>query len=67
MPLADPTPLAYRISDACRVAGIGKTSLYALAAAGKLRLIRVAGRTLVPADDLRALIASAPSTKQAAQ
>ena len=59
------SPLAYRVPDACRAAGIGKTSLYALAAAGKLRLVRVAGRTLVPADDLRALIASAPQAKQA--
>jgi excisionase family DNA binding protein len=49
-------PLAYRISDACRVIGIGRTSLYELAADGKLSMIKVAGRTLVPASSLRALI-----------
>ena len=50
-------PIAYRISDACRVAGIGKSKLYALAAEGKLRLSRVVGRTLVPRAELQRLIA----------
>ncbi len=54
-------PLAYRVPDACTVLGIGRTSLYELMAAGKLRAIRVAGRTLVDAESARALIASAPA------
>lgn len=54
-------PLAYRVPDACAVLGIGRTSLYELMAAGKLRAIRIAGRTLVDAESARALIASAPA------
>ena len=60
-PPAEPRhePLAYRVEDACRVIGIGRTSLYALIGAGTLTPIRVAGRTLIPADQLRALINAA--------
>jgi hypothetical protein len=36
--------------------GPGRTKTYALAAEGKLRLVRVAGRTLVDGDSLRALL-----------
>ena len=48
--------LAYRIDEACRALGIGRTSLYALAASGQLRLVKIAGRTLVPESELRRLI-----------
>ncbi len=56
-----PEPLAYRIPDACHVLGLGKTSIYALMGEGKLRAIKVAGRTLIDAESARALIASAPA------
>ena len=49
-------PLAYRIRDACQVIGLGTTSIYKLAGEGKLRLVKVAGRTLVDAASLRSLI-----------
>ena len=39
------------------MAGFGRTLLYKLAKEGKLRLLKVAGRTLVCGDSLRALIA----------
>ena len=51
-----PDALAYRVPDACRTAGIGRTKLYELAAQGRLRLIRIDGRTLVDGDSLRALL-----------
>ena len=54
-----PDCLAYRVNDACHIAGIGRTSLYKLATEGKLRLVKVAGRTLVDAASLRALFATA--------
>jgi excisionase family DNA binding protein len=50
--------LAYRVNDACHITGIGRTSLYKLATEGKLRLVKVAGRTLVDAASLRALFAT---------
>jgi len=54
-----PPKLAYRIDDACYVAGIGKTTLYKLAAKGKLRLLKIGRRRLVDAKSLRALIEAA--------
>ncbi len=48
--------LAYTVDHACRMAGFGRTLLYKLAKEGKLRLLKVAGRTLVCGDSLRALI-----------
>nr|PZN85221.1 MAG: hypothetical protein DIU57_07105 [Pseudomonadota bacterium] len=46
---------AYRISEACTALGIGRTSLYKLVNEGKLRLINVAGRSLVPRSELERL------------
>lgn len=46
---------AYSINEACRSLGLGRTSIYALANAGHLRLLRIAGRTLVPRSELERL------------
>ena len=46
---------AYRVDEACRALGIGRTSLYALVNAGELQLIKIAGRTLVPRSELERL------------
>ena len=51
-----PEPLAYSISDACRVTSIGRTRLYALIAEGRLDVRKIGRRTLIPATSLRALI-----------
>jgi excisionase family DNA binding protein len=50
-------PIAYRIPDAVRISGIGRTTLYKLIADNKLRSTRVLGRRLVRRDDLEKLIA----------
>lgn len=47
--------LAYRIADACAALGIGRTSLYELVKTGELKLIKIAGRTLVPRSELERL------------
>jgi hypothetical protein len=52
-------PLAYRVNDASRISGLGRTTLYKLHTEGKLAMIKIAGRTLIPADSLKALIQSA--------
>jgi excisionase family DNA binding protein len=52
-PISD--KFAYRISEACTALGIGRTSLYKLVNEGKLRLINVAGRSLVPRSELERL------------
>lgn len=54
----DPTlePLAYRVNDALRVAGIGRTKLYELINSGQLATRKIGKRTLIPADSLKALV-----------
>lgn len=49
-------PLAYSISEACRVSSLGRTRLYQLIAEGRLEARKIGKRTLVPAASLRALI-----------
>jgi hypothetical protein len=51
-----PDALAYTIPDACRVTGIGRTKLYELIGAKRIRISRAAGRVLVLGDSLRALL-----------
>ena len=48
-------PRAYRIPDACRALGIGRSSLYKLASTGRLRLVRIGGRTVVPGAEIARL------------
>ena len=55
------TKLAYSIKEACAATSLGRTSIYAHIAAGRLRAVRVLGRTLIPADSLEALIAGEAS------
>jgi len=52
----DITPLAYTVKAACRLLSISRSTLYVLASQGQLRLIKVAGRTLVPAAEIARLI-----------
>lgn len=49
-------PLAYSISEACKVSSIGRTSLYQLINEGRLEVRKVGKRTLITARSLRALI-----------
>ena len=46
---------AYPVNDACHVLGIKRTLLYELAKTGQLRLIKIAGRTLVPRSEIERL------------
>lgn len=52
----DPPKIAYSIKEACRASSLGRTTIYAHIAAGRLRMVRVGGRTIIPADSLHALI-----------
>lgn len=65
-----PATLAYSISDACRATGLGRTSIYGLISEGRIEARRCGGRTLIPAESLRAFLASLPpvpiATKPAA-
>jgi excisionase family DNA binding protein len=52
----DPPKLAYSIREGVAATSLSKTTLYAMIAAGKLRAVRVGGRTVIPAESLHALI-----------
>lgn len=45
-------PRAYRVPDACRALGVGRSTIYKLASSGKLRLVRIGGRTVVPGAEI---------------
>ena len=49
-------PIAVRISEACRLTGIGRSKLYELIAGGQLEIVKVGAMTLVPMESLRGLI-----------
>ncbi len=48
--------LAYSIRQACQVSSLSRSAIYSHIAAGRLVVVRVGGRTLIPADALRAFI-----------
>ena len=54
--LSLPPKLAYSIKDACAALSLGKTKIFALIKVGQLPVVRVGGRTLVPATSLQALL-----------
>lgn len=51
-----PQKLAYSIREACAASSLGRTTIYAHIAAGRLRVVRVGGRTLIPAEELQAFV-----------
>lgn len=52
-----PPKIGYSIREACRASSLGRTTLYNHISAGRLRAIRVGGRTIIPAESLHALVA----------
>jgi excisionase family DNA binding protein len=56
---------ALGINDACRLYGLGRTTLYALIGTGRLRSAKICGRRLIPVEALEGLLAEASSDKSA--
>lgn len=48
--------LAYSIKEACAATSLGRTTIYDHIAAGRLKVVRVGGRALIPAQSLLNLI-----------
>ncbi len=53
-------PLAYTIGEVCRLANIGRTSVYNEISAGTLRAVKRGRRTLILAEDLHDWIGRLP-------
>ena len=49
-------PIAVRISEACRLTGIGRSKLYELINVGEIDIIKVGTITLVPTESLIAFL-----------
>lgn len=49
--------LGYSIREACQVSSLGRTTLYRHISEGRLRAIKLGGRTIIPATSLDALLA----------
>ncbi len=56
---ADPNAHAFTILDAQSMGAPGRTKIYELAKQGQLKLLHVAGRTMVDGASLRALLGAA--------
>ncbi|WP_166207202.1 helix-turn-helix domain-containing protein [Cognatiluteimonas telluris] len=56
MQQSDQAPLAHNIPDACRRIGVGRSSIYGLIKSGEIRAIKIAGRTLIPEEDLQRIV-----------
>ncbi len=54
---SDPPKIGYSIREACKATSLGRTTIYAAIAAKKLRVVRIGGRTIIPAEALHELIA----------
>lgn len=52
-------PLAYRVNDFAKASGLGRTSIYELIKDGKLKAVKIAGRTLIPAAEAQRLFGEA--------
>lgn len=48
--------LAFSIREACEASSLCKTTLYTHINSGRLKAIRIGGRTLIPAESLHTLL-----------
>lgn len=58
-----PEKLTFTMKEASVALGVGKTTLYAAIAEGRLAAVKLGNRTLIPADSLRAWLASLPTVR----
>jgi excisionase family DNA binding protein len=55
-PVAPIERRALRINDAAAAYGVGRSTIYKLISEGKLVTVKVAGRRLIPRDNMEALL-----------
>src|SRR3546814_15555638 len=60
----DPPKIGYSIREACQASSLGRTTLYNHISAGRLRAVRVGGRTIISAEALHALIAGGAGSEE---
>ena len=55
---------ALSISDACEMVGVGRTTIYAAIAEGRLKARKLGRRTLILRDDLTHFLVALPEIKR---
>jgi excisionase family DNA binding protein len=50
-----PMRAAYRLAEGCKELGISRSTAYRLYAAGKIKLVKIGGRTLIPGAEIARL------------
>ncbi|MGC1861553.1 MAG: helix-turn-helix domain-containing protein [Methylocystis sp.] len=50
------TPLAYQVNQFCRRCGISRATFYKYVKLSKIRVVKIGGRTLVPAAEVERLL-----------
>lgn len=58
--------LAYTIPEAIEATGLSRDTLYRRHREGAITMRKVVGRTLIPVEDLKRLIAEAPAVSRSA-
>lgn len=58
-----PEKITFTLKEASSALGVGKTTLYAAIADGRLVALKMGSRTLIPADSLRSWIDSMPRAR----
>jgi predicted site-specific integrase-resolvase len=56
-------PLAYRVKEFCRRVGICPATFYKYVGLGKIRVVKIGGRTLVPANEAERLLSGAQNER----
>jgi excisionase family DNA binding protein len=51
--------LAYSIKEACKATSLSRTTIFSHIAAQRLHVVRIGGRTLIPAESLRSFLMGA--------
>ena len=51
--------IAYSIREACRASSLGRSTLYNHIASGRVQVVRIGGRTVIPAAAFHAFITGA--------
>jgi hypothetical protein len=59
-PAPQSVPLAFSLSEFCRIAKVGRTKVYEDARAGRLRILKNGKRSIVTADEARRYIDNLP-------
>jgi excisionase family DNA binding protein len=59
-------PVSLRVNDAAKAVGVSRSKFYELIRDGVVDAVTVGGRTLIPVESIRSLVANAPRLDLAA-